>query len=249
MASEDAPPHHALAAWIGPSVLAADLSRLADEVQRMERCGADYIHVDVMDGHFTANLTFGAPVVKCLRPHTTAFLDVHLMVTNPERWVDDMATAGANRFTFHVEVAEDVRPIIESVRARDMLCGLAVKPNTPVASVFPYVELLDVVLVMTVEPGFGGQSFMSDMMPKVRELRRRFPNLNIEVDGGLGPATIDEAAAAGANQIVAGSSVFKGNPPEVISIMRRSIETHGNGRGPAELSPIVTEEQPPPGGA
>jgi ribulose-phosphate 3-epimerase len=200
---------------IAPSLLACDFSRLYEEsssVLSAEGGSSEWLHVDVMDGHFVPNISIGSVVVSSLRkslPH--AFLDCHLMVSHPEQWVDDFASAGASQYTFHIEATSSPRELISAIRAKGMQVGVALKPGTPASSVFELcdAELVDMVLVMTVEPGFGGQSFMASMMPKVQELRTKYPSLNIQVDGGLGPSTIAAAAEAGANVIVAGTSVFR----------------------------------------
>jgi ribulose-phosphate 3-epimerase len=177
-----------------------------------------------MDGHFVPNISIGSVVVASLRPHLpSAFLDCHLMVSHPEEWVSDFAKAGASQYTFHVEATTNAAALATQIREAGMQVGVAIKPKTPVDSVFGLCDanLVDMVLVMTVEPGFGGQSFMSEMMPKVQELRVRYPLLNIQVDGGLGPSTIEAAAAAGANIVVAGTSVFRAKSRRDVTVAMR----------------------------
>lgn len=197
---------------ISPSILSCDYGKIAEELKDMESAGADYMHIDVMDGHFVPNLTLGAPVIKCIRKATDVPFDVHLMISDPLAYIDDFCDAGADIITFHTECDSPIDETIEKILSRGVKASLTVKPKTPVEDIFPYLDKLSMVLVMTVEPGFGGQSFMEDMMAKVSALRNeinaRGLNCEIEVDGGINEKTIAVAAAAGADVFVSGNALF-----------------------------------------
>ncbi len=197
---------------IAPSILSADFARLSDEVKRIERAGADWLHVDVMDGHFVPNLTIGPVVVKWLKKYATAPLDVHLMIDNPDKYIPAFAKAGSSFLTVHWEACTHPKKTIDLIKKCGCKAGMTIRPKTPVQKIAPYLKYLDLALVMTVEPGFGGQSFMPDMLPKLQWLRQRISqgklSCRLEVDGGINLDTVLPAVQAGADVLVAGNAVF-----------------------------------------
>lgn len=192
---------------LAPSILSADFGCLGDEIRDVEKAGCDMIHVDVMDGHFVPNLTIGPTVVRSLRKLTQLPLDVHLMIHEPIRYVEDFRKAGADWITIHVESTKDVAKTLEAVKKSGAKPGLTLRPKTPLQTIEPFLKQAELVLVMTVEPGFGGQSFMPEMMDKVRRLKKIFSGF-ISVDGGINPETARTSVEAGANVLVAGTAIF-----------------------------------------
>ncbi len=214
---------------LSPSILSADFTVLGEQIAEVDRAGARYIHIDVMDGIFVPSISYGMPVIKSIRKATQRVFDVHLMITDPIRYIEDFAEVGADIITFHLEAAPDVQAVIDKIHSLGKKAGLSIKPGTEVKELEPFLDKVDMILVMTVEPGFGGQSFIPESISRIREVRKMLVEKNlstdVEVDGGIYTENVSAVLEAGANVIVSGSGVFKGNPKENVKKFLEILET------------------------
>lgn len=198
---------------LAPSLLAADFTKLGEQIKETERCGAQFLHIDVMDGIFVPSISFGMPLIESIRPITKQFFDVHLMIVEPERYIQEFVDCGADGITFHLEATKDPQKVIDRIHKAGAKAGVSIKPGTPLEEVYPYLSKVEMVLIMSVEPGFGGQSFLPEAFGRIRKIREYLDRhqlaARLEVDGGIGKKNVREVMAAGADVFVAGSAVFR----------------------------------------
>lgn len=198
---------------LAPSLLAADFTKLGEQIKETERCGAQFLHIDVMDGIFVPSISFGMPLIESIRPITKQFFDVHLMIVEPERYIQEFVDCGADGITFHLEATKNPQKVIDRIHNAGAKAGISIKPGTPLEEVYPYLSKVEMVLIMSVEPGFGGQSFLPEAYGRIRKIREYLDRhqlaARLEVDGGIGKKNVREVMAAGANVFVAGSTVFR----------------------------------------